>query len=44
MLTLGSFGYQNDFSLGPPGLIGTADNDNDNDLSLGQFLDLHYVD
>jgi len=28
-LTLGSFGYQSDFSLGPPGLTGSGDNDND---------------
>ena len=49
-LTLGSFGYQNDFTLGPPGLIEADDDndngprndgDNDNDTSLGQFLDLH---
>ena len=49
-LTLGSFGYQNDFTLGPPGLIEADDDndniprndgDNDNDISLGQFLDLH---
>lgn len=47
-LTLGSFGYQNDFTLGPPGLI-ESDDDNDdspgngadNGSSLGQFLDLH---
>ncbi|KAF8805053.1 hypothetical protein BYT27DRAFT_7258635 [Phlegmacium glaucopus] len=52
-LTLGSFGYQSDFTLGPPGLSDNDaasnghDNDNDGDgdnnssLSLGQFLDLH---
>jgi len=49
-LTLGSFGYQNDFTLGPPGLIEADDDDgdgpgnhgdNDSDISLGQFLDLH---
>ena len=48
-LTLGSFGYQNDFTLGPPGLIEADDDDDDDDgpgnddsdTSLGQFLDLH---
>ena len=50
-LTLGSFGYQSDFTLGPPGLIEADDDDdddvdspgnrNDSDHSLGQFLDLH---
>ncbi|KDR79531.1 hypothetical protein GALMADRAFT_63638 [Galerina marginata CBS 339.88] len=34
-LTLGSFGYQSDFSLGPPALDGTSE------PSLGRFLDLH---
>jgi hypothetical protein len=49
-LTLGSFGYQNDFTLGPPGLIESDDDGdngpgnaghNDGDVTLGQFLDLH---
>ena len=56
-LTLGSFGYQSDFSLGPPGLIEADDDDDDdnnvnnvnngpgngtnNNIPLGQFLDLH---
>lgn len=50
-LTLGSFGYQSDFSLGPPGLIEDDDaNEDDTNnhsdsknpvLTLGQFLDLH---
>ena len=49
-LTLGSFGYQSDFTLGPPGLIEADDDDEDipvnngdkdTDISLGQFLDLH---
>ncbi|KAF8148050.1 hypothetical protein B0H34DRAFT_738094 [Crassisporium funariophilum] len=33
-LTLGSFGYQSDFSLGPPALTGA-------DAALGHFLDAH---
>ncbi|CAA7270550.1 unnamed protein product [Cyclocybe aegerita] len=35
-LTLGSFGYQSDFTLGPPRLLGPA-----TERSLGTFLDRH---